>query len=383
MRIGIDGTAISAGSPSGMTTYTTQIINSLLEIDDKNTYCIYCLNKIPEELVLKSSKVSFKVIKTSSRKLCQQTRLPLAALSDNLDLMFFPFNSASIFLRCKSVVTIHDMNPYVLPKQFDKVHHYKIYGNYFRAMLNRIYWKKIMKISSMRTDRIIAVSNSTKKDIENMLHIPSDKIDVVYNGINEKQFNLDGDIDLSFFKEKYSLPERYLLSVGTHAYKNLEGIINAFDIVKKKYGKSIKLVITGSLKNVNINIFRLIKDLNLEEHIIFTGYFPGLHLKYLYRFSDVFIFPSFYEGFGLPVLEAFACGTPVVTSIRASLPEVAGEAGLLVNPDNPEAIASAVLRFLKDNQLREKKRRQGFEQVAKFSWTYAARKTLEVFEKVI
>ena len=225
--------------------------------------------------------------------------------------------------------------------------------------------------------------NATKRDIVNIFHIPPENVDVIYEGVDKEYFNIDNHgQDLGRFREKYNLPNRYILCLGINAYKNIEGAVSSFCMIKKNYAHSLKLVIAG--KNyLGEGIFQLVRDLNLENEIIFTGFFPQKDVKYLYQCAEVFLFPSFYEGFGLPVLEAFACGAPVVTSSTAgSLPEVAGEAALLVDPNDHEEIASAVLKLLDDKDFRDKKRQQGLKQVEKFSWEEAARMTLDVFKQL-
>ena len=385
MKIGIDATGvwgIKDGLLNGIMVYTIQVVNNLLKIDNKNEYFLYCRDEIPIQFNVRPSSATFRVISSKNRKILQQFKLPMAALHDRVDLMFFPYHSASLFCPCKSVVTIHDLHPYVVPKRFAKIHGSQVHGNKLISIINKTYWKKMLELASKRVDRIIAVSHSTKKDIANIFHIPIGKIHAVYEGVDKEHFQVDAEKDLVYFREKHSLPEKYILCVGTHAYKNIEGAINSFGIIKKKYQASIKLVIAGNKDYFGREIFQLVKDLDVEDHIIFTGFFPAEDLKYLYQCAEVFLFPSFYEGFGLPVLEAFACGTPVVTSNKGSLPEVGGEAALLVNPNDPEEIASAVLKLLDDRSFRDDKRQQGFNQVEKFSWEEAATETLEVFEKV-
>ncbi len=282
------------------------------------------------------------------------------------------------------MVTIHDLHPYVVPERFAEVHTWEIHGSRWRSMINKIYWEEMLKMASKKMNRIIAVSSATKRDIANVLHIPTEKIDVVHEGVDREYFNAGNDRkDLARFRDEHNLPKQYILGMGTHAYKNVEGVIKSFSIIRKKFRDPIKLVITGNKHHLGQNIFRLVKDLDLENQIIFTGFFPEEELKYLYQCAELLLFPSFYEGFGLPVLEAFACGTPVVTSTAGSLPEVAGEAGLLVNPNDPEEIASAVLKLLTDRDFREHKRQQGFKQVENFSWEKAASKTLEIFNHML
>lgn len=240
----------------------------------------------------------------------------------------------------------------------------------------------MMRVLSKK-DRVIAVSKATQRDVQKYFKTSPERIDVVHEGVDLNKFSSGRNVaDLEWFRKKYQLPGRYILCVGTHGYKNLNGSLKAFNIVKQRVKNHIKLVIAGSKRSVRNEIFKLVEQLELEDDIIFTGFFPDKDLNNLYRCAELLLFPSFYEGFGLPVLEAFACGIPVVSSKMGSLPEVGGKAALFVDPNNYEEIASAVIRILNDKSFRENKRQQGLEQVNKFSWERAARSTLKVFEKL-
>jgi glycosyltransferase involved in cell wall biosynthesis len=184
------------------------------------------------------------------------------------------------------------------------------------------------------------------------------------------------------FREEYDLPERYVRCVGTHAYKNVEGAIRAFSAVRHQFDL-LKLVVTGNRDYLTRDVFQIVRDLGLGGQVIFTGFFPDEDLKYLYQCAELLLFPSFYEGFGLPILEAFACGTPVVTSTSGSLPEIAGQAALLVNPNDAGDIACSVLKVLSKKGLRDRLRQQGLSRAREFSWEKSARETLSVFVKAI
>jgi glycosyltransferase involved in cell wall biosynthesis len=234
-----------------------------------------------------------------------------------------------------------------------------------------------------RMDHIIAVSKSTKRDIVDIFKIPANSVSVVHEGVDTSCFNTDRDgRDLSDFRKTYNLPERYILCVGTHAYKNIEGAIRAFQTIHGR-DNDIHLVVAGKKGYLGRHVPELVNTLHLGANILFTDFFPDKDLKYLYQGAEVFLFPSFYEGFGLPVLEAFACGIPVVTSNKGSLPEVAGDAALLVDPADPQDIANGVLRFLNDRGFRDAQIQKGFEQLKRFSWKKAASRTLDVFREVV
>jgi glycosyltransferase involved in cell wall biosynthesis len=385
MRIGIDATALWSGATqSGITGYTIQIVEHLLKTNSSHDYYVYSFNEVPERLAAVPASVRFRVFKTWNRKLWQQTVLPLAAWRDRLDLMFFPSNSVAKFLPCASVATIHDLHPFVVPNAFRTVHRAEVYGNRLRSSVSRWYWRWVLAAAS-RKDRVIAVSETTKSDIEKILAVQGDAIDVVYEGVDHDRFGVgeEGGEIFDAFLEKYRLPQRYILCVGTHGYKNLQGAIKAFYLVKQQRKNSLRMVVAGNKHTLGGEILGLVQDLGLAEEIVFTGFVADEDMRSLYRCAEMLLFPSHYEGFGLPLLEAFACGTPVVTSRTGAMPEVAGSAALLVDPDDPTDIASAVSKILDDPNLREAKRRQGLARVRMFSWEEAGRKTLGVLEKAL
>ena len=386
MRIGIDATGLWAAneeSPSGIINYTIQITRGLLTVDHVHEYFIYCRNGISEPLAEFSSRAVLKVLRSRNRKLLQQTRLPFAAVRDGLDVMFFPFNSSALLCPCKSVVTIHDLHPFTVPERFAIVHGTHVHQTNWRSNANQWYWRTILRRSSQRASRVLAVSEVTKIDIENIFGIPADKIDVVHEGADQRIFArkeaaVDDD---STFRRKYNLPPRYILCMGTHGYKNVEGSIRAFRLVKERAPEPVKLVIAGAKRYLGEDKFHLVRDLSLENDVIFTDFFPDEDLPGLYAHADLLLFPSFYEGFGLPVVEAFGCGTPVVASTAGALPETSGDAALLVDPGNLEDIAAAVLALLTDEDLRTRQRERGWRRVKEFTWEGAARKTVRVLEK--
>jgi len=230
-------------------------------------------------------------------------------------------------------------------------------------------------------DKIITVSNSTKNDLMNHFNIPKEKIRVIFEAADEKFKSLNNK-ETKEVKYKYHLNFPFILYVGGLAvHKNIPALIKAFYKVKKK-GIQHKLVITGTKRWKYKEIFETIDKLDLQNDVVFTGYVSDEDLPALYNAADLFVYPSIYEGFGLPPLEAMACGTPVITSNTSSLPEVVGDAGIMVDPYDVNGLADAMHEVLANEGLRANMIKNGLERAKMFSWEKCARETLKVYEEV-
>lgn len=284
--------------------------------------------------------------------------------------IFFGTNFRGVFKKTlRNVITIHDM-----------AHEY-----YPEAMSKRIYiYLKRLQQSAEKADLIIADSENTKKDILKFLGVSEKKVKVIYPGV-DTIFRPINDTDvLDSVKKKYNLYERFILYLGAiQPRKNITTLIRAYNMLCKEHNFKHRLVIAGGVGWKNKDIRYLVEELGLQDKIIFTRYVPENDLPVIYNLADVFVFPSLYEGFGLPVLEAMACGTPVVTSNVSSLPEVAGDAVLLINPHSVEELADSIKRIISDEDLRKRNIAKGLEQAKLFTWEKCARETLEAFSQVL
>jgi glycosyltransferase involved in cell wall biosynthesis len=319
---------------------------------------------------------NFKCLETlfssSNRELriaWEQLVLPLLLKKYKIDLIHCPVNIMPLMAGCKSVVTVHDLSFIRLKKSHGK--------------LQTWYLKNFTKLSCRKADKIIAVSESTKNDIVNCYGIDAGKIRVIYNGISD-DFKVIEDIELqNVIRQKYDLPDKYILYVGTlEPRKNIPGLLKAFSMCLDKL-PGYKLVIAGSKGWDYENIFTRIKELDLEERVVFAGYVENKHLPLMYNMARLFVYASFYEGFGLPLIESMACGTPVITSNISSLEEVSGDAALIVDPNKPAEIASAMTKVLLDSKVYEDMRSRGFKRAKDFSWKKTAQETWEVYKEVL
>jgi glycosyltransferase involved in cell wall biosynthesis len=231
-------------------------------------------------------------------------------------------------------------------------------------------------------DAVIAVSEHTKADAIRTYGMREEKISVIYEGVADRFRRTSPDATAAV-RRKYSLPDRFILSVGTiEPRKNLSALLEAYHVLRNEYPE-YRLVLVGKKGWLYADFFRRIDELGLGDKIVFPGFVPDEDLPAMYSAADLFVFPSLYEGFGLPVLEALACGAAVVASNASSVPEVAGDAALLVDPNDGEALVREMRAVLNNAKLRQDLQARGPKQAAKFSWRKAAEETLDVYSAVL
>lgn len=291
---------------------------------------------------------------------------------DNADIYHFFNFIVPPRIKGKVITTIHDMTYELYPETMDK------------RNLKRI--KSDIQYSVDRSDKIITVSESSKNDIIKFLNVDESKIEIVYNGVDYEKFNKYYTEDIKLIvRNKYNLPQNYILYMGTlEPRKNIDSIIEAFALIKKqKDFDNIKLVIAGKKGWLFEDIFNLVDKLNLKDHVIFTDYVDETDKPIIYNMAKLFVFPSLYEGFGIPVLEAMASSVPVIASNVSSLPEVAGNAAILVNPKDIEGIAKNIIKILSDDDLKNELVRKGHIQAQKFTWEGSAEKLYNIYKEIM
>jgi len=280
------------------------------------------------------------------------------------------FARYALFLRLPFIVTVHDL--------------VRCCFNFDRETISERILLNLDKRYIKRASHIISVSQNTKSDLVNYLKIPESRISVIYNGVNHSIFKPYK----SYQMRPYHYHKPYILYVGSERRcKNLGRLLEAFAQLKREFPelKLVKVGGPGRSEQFRDETMKKLSRLGLElpQDVIFADYTSELGLAYYYSSAALLAYPSLYEGFGLPALEAMACGCPVVTSNTSSLPEVVGEAGIMVNPYDTRSLAQAMRRVLADNELRDSMIRKGLEQARKFSWEKAARLTLQVYDKTI
>lgn len=370
MKIGIDISQL-AYQGTGVATYTENLIINLLKIDKVNEYVFFYSSlrqKLPSNL--KSLFINLKSYNFPPLALeLLWNRLhviPIETFTGKLDV----FHSSDWLeppAKCPKVTTIHDLAIFKYPEVFAPKGGHDILKNQKR----KLSWV------AKETKTIIAVSENTKRDIVEILKIPEERIKVVYEG-TDRAYNIQQTTkEIEGTKKKYNIRGKYLLAVGTlEPRKNIRRVIEAFNILKPQF-PDLSLVIVGKMGWGED--FEKCQMTNDKCQIKFTGYVPKEDLACLYQRAQVFVYPSLYEGFGLPVLDAMTSGCPVVTSNVSSLPEVVGDAGVLVDPNNVEDIAGGILKAMGNRELLIK---EGKTQVLKFSWEKTARETLAVYKEV-
>jgi len=285
---------------------------------------------------------------------------------------FLPAVEMTSRREIKSIITVHDLS-------------FLKYPEFFSWRKN--FWHRMIKVKKLikRFDCIVAVSENTKRDIIELCGVDENKIKVIYAGVNNEFGKNINQIESLEVKNKYQLPNKFILYLGTiEPRKNVDGIIRAYNQLRAMSPelRDYKLVLAGEKGWKSDKIYKEWENSEFKDDIKFLGYVDSKDKVYIYSLAGVFVYPSFYEGFGFPPLEAMACGVPTITSYAASLPEVTGEAAILVNPYNINNIAQAMMEILIDENLKKRLIERGLERVKKFSWDQTAREYLEIFNKL-
>jgi glycosyltransferase involved in cell wall biosynthesis len=303
------------------------------------------------------------------RILWEQLVLPEIARRNRLDLLHATVNIAPVLGACPTVVTVHDLSFLRYPEAFPP--------------LQRLYLRTQVLRSLRAARRVIAVSAATKQDVIRLASVPDSQVDVVPNGV-DLAFCPAPSQEVETFRSHQGLPPRFILHLGTlEPRKNLVRLVQAFGQARAASPAmaGVRLVLAGGKGWDYANIFQKVGQLGLEADVIFAGYVPDEELPWWYRAATVFAYPSLLEGFGLPVLEAMACGVPVVTSNVSALPEVAGDAALLVDPTSVDQLAEALLAVLGDASLAREMGQRGRQRAAGYRWEHTAQATAAVYRR--
>lgn len=369
MKVGIF--PIMAGRKAGgVETYERSLIASLDQVDEQNHYTVfapgrYTLGAIEPD----ANNIDVELLRPANRVISMSTTLPVKLARSKLDVFHATFAPPVVSPK-KLVYTLHCMSQFTRPE---------LYPWPMRLRLNTL-----TQLGMKRADLVICVSQNVYDHAREDFRISPDRLCVVHNGINRCFRPLPVDARLrEQLRLQYGIDRRFLLFTGRlEARKNVAGLVHAFDRFRKETGSDHRLVLAGRMNWASGGLKAALDELRLWDDVIITGHLPIEQLPPLYSAADAFVFPSFWEGFGIPVLEAMACGTPVIASNVSSIPEVAGDAARLVNPHKINDIAEAIHDVTGNVRLRDTMRRKGLARAAQFSWDTVALRTLEAYERV-
>ena len=371
MKITIDGRASTLYRGTGIGNYTYQLLNSLNQIDILNHYNIYISQKSYLDLKLKNN-FSIKFSRAFSKNnFWEDIRIP-NEIDKGSNLYHLPQNGVGLLsnISTPQIITLHDIIPLKMPETVSD-NYLKIFNTELPKILNNV-------------SGIITVSNYSKDDIHKTLGFPKEKIFVTHLAAEKQYRPLNKNICKSFLKEIYRLNDDFILYVGGFSpRKNILGLIEAFSSALPSLSKTIKLVIIGR-KGISYETYKnRAISLGIEDRVLFTGFIPTNHMPIFYNSASLLVYPSFYEGFGLPPLEAMACGTPVISSNTTSIPEIVEDSTILINPSDISEISNSIIEIANNLELQKKLIKQGLEQVSKFNWHKTAKKTLKAYENTL
>lgn len=356
---------------AGVSHYIESLLEHLGGIDTTNPYTVYTTRGVdaaalhlPANYRVRPSR--FDTINPRIRIPWEQLLAPLLLAADGATLYHGVLNVMPVVATVPSVVTIHDISPILFPQTFRRI--------------NRMYTKWAIRRSAKHAAQLFTVSQHAKREIVEHLRVAPERVTVTYDACDAR-FAPATDAELAAFRARNQLPERYLFYLGTlEPRKNIPRLVEAYAKIAHETG--VPLLIGGGKGWLYEPILRRVEELQLGDMLRFVGYVPQDEQHLWYGAATAFVFPSLYEGFGMPPLEAMACGTPVITSNASCLPEIVGDAALTVDPYDVDALAAAMQRVLGDAELRAQMRAAGFVQATKFSWHTTAVDTHAVYQRV-
>ncbi len=377
MRIGIDARLLTYRR--GIGNFVYNLLTELAKLPGDEQYVLYVDDMRAAEFVPHDPRFTVKRLGPKSYPLWEQVGLPLAIARGHLDVLHCPANTAPIFLprSVKLALTVHDVM-YALPESVLPQ------SSSLYQRLGRMYYRLFARQAIKRAAWVMTVSENSRRDLERVFHLSPQRVHVVYEAGNSMCRRFEDQSPVREVKQRYSVQGRYVFALGAlDPRKNTLRVIQSFAILRRMTDLPIQLVVAGLAENAKEQFRAVVSTMGLQNQVILLGFVPEGELAALYNGADVFVYPSLYEGFGMPVLEAMACGTPVVTSAVGSIPEVAGNAALLIDPHQPEEIAHAILNVISNVSRRERMIENGLAQAQRFSWAKAAQQVLDVYRECV
>jgi len=359
---------------AGIHTYIAHLLHNLPKVDDAFRYTVYTNAQPPIDVRSRSTR--WPTVRPPLRIAWEQWVQPFVVWRDRPDLLHATAFVAPILSRRPTVITVYDLS-------------FALFPELFRGA-NQAYLRAFTRLSLRRARRVIAISECARRDVNRVYDVPLDRIDVAYPGVDSR-FRPLPQSEVEAFRRRHDLPDRFFLYLGTlEPRKNLGRLLEAFAQqitanwhTDNWHTDNWQLILVGGKGWMYDTLFAKVKAFGLEDRVRFEGFAPAEDLPLWYNAATAFVYPSLYEGFGMPPLEAMACGTPVITSNAASLPEVVGEAGLMVGPEDVPGLAQAMRRVWEDEALRADRSRRGIEHAKRFTWEATARATVESYRKAL
>ena len=384
-RIGIDA-RFYGPMGKGLGRYTQEVVDNIIIIDEDNEYVVFLTKDNFDEFETDNPRVKKVITNIRCYSLAEQVLFPFIIARERLDLIHFPHFNVPLFLNTKFVVTIHDL---ILTK-FPTTRASTLSPCLYK--LKNLAYRTVISSAVRRSKKIITVSSFTKKDLVDKFKVDASKIIVTYEGVANLAKGNDSLLGSKISSHRtivdYNLGDRFLLYVGNaYPHKNLNSLVEVFERLHRDYS-DLKLVLVGKEDYFynRLKEFTFEKSLwreGEESPVIFTGYVLDVELEILFKKALLYIFPSFYEGFGLPPLEAMAKKCPVISSDKASLPEILGDAAIYFDPYNKDDMYEKIKETMFNNELKEELIEKGLEQIKKYNWWECALVTLNVYKQVL
>lgn len=370
MHICIDTRGAKIYTGTGIGTYTARLLENIMSIDNKNKYTFFWTEDGYEPL-LKKNNIDITLFGEKNKKFWDESFLPAQVSKSNADVFHLPQNGLGLPKNkfCSYVVTVHDLIPYTMPETCGK--------SYLDKFVHQ------MPYILESCDTIITVSEYSKQDIIKFFNISQEKIKVTHLAADSKFKLMNKDNAWRFINQKYNYSNNFILYIGGFSpRKNVLGLLEAFKNIYKELPGHYDLVMLGASKDNHYELRKKIKSMGISDRVVFTGFVPYEHLPYFYNCASLFVYPSFYEGFGLPPLEAMTCGTPTITSNVTSIPEIVQDGAITIDPYNNNLLSENIFNILSNMTLRESLIEKALRRAYNFSWKKTAIETIQIYESL-
>jgi glycosyltransferase involved in cell wall biosynthesis len=376
MKIGIEGQRLYRKKKHGMDMVALELIKNLQIVDNQNEYVIFV--KPDEDNTCIPVASNFKIVELGGGPypIWEQIALPHAAQKEGCELLHCTSNTGPIWSKVPLITTLHDII------YLESISIFKKSGTWYQKFGN-MYRRWVVPSIAKKSKKVVTVSNFEKERIRNFMGL-SDNLTAIYNGVGEHFVKITDKDVLLKAKQKYKLPDNFMFFLGnTDPKKNTPNVLKAFADFNKGSEIKYKLVMLDYEENALMQVLNGIEHPELRADIVMTGYVPNTEMPAIINQCKVFLYPSLRESFGIPILEGMACGVPVITSNTSSMPEIAGDAAILVNPNKSVEIVKAIERILSDKKFSDSLCEKGIIRAAQFSWKHMAEKYLELYKELL